>query len=57
VQRGQQLTIFRRSHADDISPIAIGDGVIIAVRPDSATIRIDRATDAVYVGDLIALHR
>ena len=57
VQRGQQLTIFRRSHADGATPIAIGDGIIISVRPDSATIRIDRASDAIYVGDLIALHR
>lgn len=57
VQRGQQLTIFRRSHGDAAAPIAIGDGIIVSVRPDSATIRIDRATDAVYVGDLIALHR
>ena len=57
VQRGQQLTIFRRSNADGLTPITIGDGIIISVRPDSATIRIDRAVDAVYVGDLIALHR
>ena len=57
VQRGQRLTIFRRSAAIDGVPVTIGDGVIIAVRADSATMRIDRATDAVMVGDLIALHR
>jgi hypothetical protein len=37
--------------------VTIGDGVIVAVRPDSATILIDRATDAVMIGDLVALHR
>jgi hypothetical protein len=57
VERGQRLTIFRRSAVVDGVPVTIGDGVIIAVRADSATMRIDRATDAVMVGDLIALHR
>jgi len=56
IQRGQQVTIFRRR--DAASPrIVIGAGVIVAVRPDSATVRIDQAVDAVVVGDLVALHR
>lgn len=57
VQRGQRLTIFRRTPGSDRLTVTIGDGVIIAVRPDSATIRIERSTDAVLVGDLVALHR
>ena len=58
VQRGQRLTIFRRrGPGGDELPVTIGDGVIVAVRPDSATIRIDTATDAVMVGDFVALHR
>jgi hypothetical protein len=57
VQRGQRLTIFRRSPVVDGVPVTIGDGVIIGVRADSATMRIDRAVDAVMVGDLVALHR
>ena len=56
VQRGQRLTIFRRGAVSDL-PLTIGEGLIVAVRPDSATIFIDRATDAVLVGDLVALHR
>ena len=56
VQRGQRLTIFRRPQADGL-PVPVGDGVIIAVRADSATLRIERATDAVLVGDLVAMHR
>lgn len=55
VQRGQRVTIFRRKSGGP--PLVVGDGVIIAVRPDSATMRIERATDAVAVGDLVALHR
>ena len=57
VQRGQRLTIFRRAFGDEGSNVIIGDGVIIAVRADSATLRIDRTTDAVTVGDTVALHR
>ena len=37
--------------------MTIGNGVVIAVRPDSATFKIERSTDAVSVGDLVALHR
>ena len=55
--RGQRLTIFRRPVGTNGPPLTIGDGVIIAVRSDSATIRIDRTTDAVVVGDLVAMHR
>jgi hypothetical protein len=57
VQRGQQLTIFRRAEAHSGPMNIIGDGVIVAVRADSATIRIERAIDAVMVGDLVAIHR
>ena len=57
VQRGQRVTIFRRPQGSDGLPLTIGDGVIISIRSDSATIRIERATDAVMVGDFAALHR
>lgn len=57
VQRGQRLTIFRRSAGIEGSNITIGEGVIVAVRADSATMKIDRTTDAVTVGDMVALHR
>jgi hypothetical protein len=56
VQRGQRVTIFRRP-VQDAPPMTIGNGVVIAVRPDSATFKIERSTDAVSVGDLVALHR
>lgn len=57
VAQGQRLTIFRRSVADGTSKITIGDGIVVAVRADSATFRIERASDAVEVGDLVAIHR
>jgi hypothetical protein len=55
--RGQRLTIFRRALGDRGPVQAIADAIIVAVRADSATIRIERASDAVSVGDLVALHR
>ena len=57
VQRGQRVTLFRRSLGADGPPVLVGDGLIVAVRSDSATIRIEHATDAVTVGDMVALHR
>ena len=57
VQRGQRLTIFRYVPGNPRLNTTIGDGVIVAIRADSATIKIDRAIDAVMVGDLVALHR
>ena len=55
--RGQRVTLFRRSLPDRGPVVRIGDGVVIAVRPQSATIRIDRSNDVVEVGTLVALHR
>lgn len=57
VASGQRLTIFRRVGGEHSPTVTIGDGVIVAVRSDSATFRIERATDAINVGDLVAIHR
>lgn len=55
-QRGQRLTVFRRRARGGSFVAAIADAVIVAVRERSATIRIEHATDAVSVGDQVALH-
>jgi hypothetical protein len=56
-ERGQRLTVFRRVRGERGPVSTIADAVVIAVREHSATIRIERATDAVLVGDFVALHR
>jgi hypothetical protein len=56
-QRGQRLTVFRRALGDRGPVTHIAEAIIVAVKEDSATIRIERARDAVSVGDLVALHR
>jgi hypothetical protein len=48
---GQRLTLFRRRSA---RPDVVGDAVIVAIRGDSATIRIERVNDAIASGDLAA---
>jgi hypothetical protein len=56
-ERGQRLTVFRRIQGERGPVSTIADAVVIAVRENSATIRIERASDAVTIGDLVALHR
>lgn len=57
VVRGQRITLFRPALKNGGPVVRVGDGVVVAVRPQSATIRIERANDAVEVGTLVALHR
>jgi hypothetical protein len=53
---GQRVTIFRRE-AHNPAPAVLGEAVVIAVNGRSATIRIERATDAISAGDLAAPQR
>lgn len=56
LQQGQQLTIFRRTVAD--GPVAnVGRATVYTLQPGSSVVRIDSSVDAVYVGDLVAIHR
>jgi hypothetical protein len=57
VVRGQRVTLFRRSLTSGGPVTRLGDGVIVAVRPQSATLRINRSNDAIETGTLVALHR
>lgn len=56
-ERGQRVTIFRRPQGESGPVSMVADAIVIAVRSDSATIRIERASDAVLIGDMAALHR
>ncbi|HZR23914.1 MAG TPA: carboxypeptidase-like regulatory domain-containing protein [Vicinamibacterales bacterium] len=57
VHAGQRVTLFRRSRFDRGAPVVLGDAVVVAVRADSATIRIERAVDIIEAGDLAAPQR
>jgi hypothetical protein len=54
---GQRLTLFRTT-LGGAGPVAkVGTATVFVVRPESAAIRIETSVDAVYVGDLVAVHR
>jgi hypothetical protein len=53
---GQRVTLFRR-RPQSPAPVVLGEGVVIEVKAKSATIRIERATDAITAGDLAAPQR
>jgi carboxypeptidase family protein len=54
IQPGQRMTLFRRSGS---RRSIVGDAVVVAVRFESATIRIVRATDVIEFGDWAAPQR
>jgi len=57
VRAGQALTIFRET-LNGMGPIIdVGRATVLSVSPHSAVVRIDSSRDAVYLGDLVAIHR
>jgi hypothetical protein len=57
VRAGQALTLFRPT-MDGAGPILdVGRATVLSVRPQTSLMRIDSSRDAVYVGDLAAIHR
>jgi hypothetical protein len=50
LKTGQRLTIFRRSIAGS-SPLILGDAVVVAVRRESATIRVEHSVDVIFLGE------
>jgi hypothetical protein len=57
IRVGQRLTLFRPARAGGRGPSVIGDAIVVAVRVDSATIRVQRAIDIIAVGDSAAPQR
>jgi len=54
---GERVTLFRRGRREQGAPLVLGDAVVVAVREDSATIRVERAVDAIEPGDWAAPQR
>lgn len=50
---GQRFTLFRPKRGTT-KPDIVGDAIVVAVRTDSATIRVGRVTDAIAAGDWAA---
>jgi hypothetical protein len=55
---GHRLTIFRHTLPDGTGPVSnVGSATVYVVRPETSIVRIEKSVDAVYVGDLVAIHR
>jgi hypothetical protein len=57
VRVGQRVTLFRRRLSGGREPLIVGEAVVVAIRNDSATIRVDHVTDAIVSGDMAAPQR
>jgi hypothetical protein len=51
------LTLFRRKVQSGGTPSVVGDAVVVALRIDSATIRVESASDVISFGDWAAPQR
>jgi hypothetical protein len=54
IRKGQRLSLFRGGLG---GRTVVGEAVVMAVREDSARIRIERTATAVRLGDSAAPHR
>jgi len=52
IRPGQRITLFHQERGQ--KPTVVGDAIVVAVRPDSATIRVERVMDAIVLGDYAA---
>lgn len=57
VRAGQALTIYRETLNGQGPIIDVGRATVLSVSPQSSLVRIDSSREAVYLGDLVAIHR
>jgi len=57
IHPGQRLTIFRGENPEVANPVVIGEAMVVSVRIDSATIRLENTTDGIRFGDWAAPQR
>jgi hypothetical protein len=51
VRPGQRFTLFRRSRFGHTKPVVVGQAVVVTARRESATVRVEQATDVVFFGE------
>lgn len=54
---GQRVTFFRRDGGATGPIVILGDGLVVIVQAESATVRIDTATQPIYGDDAVAVRR
>jgi hypothetical protein len=55
LKAGQRLTVYRNSGGGTV--FRVGDAAVVTVHPETSLVRILASHDAIFVGDLIAIHR
>ena len=54
---GQRITLFRTTTGTNGSVVTIGEAFVATTQAESALIRIEKSSEAIQVGDLVAIHR
>ena len=57
VRAGHVVTIYRETLSGQGPIIDVGRGTVLSVSGKSSLVRIDSSREAVYLGDLVAIHR
>jgi hypothetical protein len=57
VRAGQGLTVYRETLGNGGPLLTLGTATVLSVRQQTSLIRIDAAREAIFLGDLIAIHR
>ena len=57
LRAGQGLTVYRETLGATGPLLSLGTATVLSVRPQTSLIRIDTAREAIFLGDLVAIHR
>jgi hypothetical protein len=57
VRPGQRVTFYRKSLSKDGPNVSIGQGTAMTVSAETTILRVDTSVNAIFVGDLVAIHR
>jgi hypothetical protein len=57
VRAGQLLTIYRETLAGQGPLLDVGRATVLSANAKSSVVRIESSREAVYIGDLVAIHR
>ena len=57
LRAGQRFTIFRPTGGGSGPVTKIGEAIALSVKPETTVVRIEKVSDEVVVGDLVAIHR
>jgi hypothetical protein len=54
---GQRITLFRAATGTEGPVVTIGEAFVASTEAESSVIRIEKSSEAIQVGDLVAIHR